>query len=417
MSRLLIVALLAELGYAVMNISTMPVYLHLERGFGEGTIGVVFVAFLLSEAIFKSPMGRLADRIGPKKLMVIGPAVSVITATISLLIPKTGGQPLETIAFIVLRAFDGLGAAMLWPAAFTEVNECVGPDERQQAMSLMNLCYLVGVAIAFFFGGLANDLSRSHYAGIILAAILFLAVSLSVLQFVPDIRPQNVSAPEHSLGLPDLLESFRKIPGYLILSVVTFAGVGFPMTIIKLFPTDQFGFSEIQIGALVGPGAIAIGIASVPMSKLADRIGSARSVHLGLFLSTIGMAFIGSGAFLKEARQPWILAVGAIPAAIGFLLTIPAWLASVSEIDPSHRGTNLGAVMTAQGVGAIIGAPLGAYLYERLQPIGIANHFGAELGRYAPFVGCALCLAVGWGASLRILKPEAELANRPGASL
>src|SRR4051812_41281893 len=86
--HLLIVALLAEIGYAVLNISTMPVYLRATptpswisngRGFGESVIGLVLVAFLLSEAIFKSPMGHLADRIGPKKLMFIGPGISVVT--------------------------------------------------------------------------------------------------------------------------------------------------------------------------------------------------------------------------------------------------------------------------------------------------------------------------------------------------
>src|SRR4051794_5459628 len=84
--HLLIVALLAEIGYAVLNISTMPVYLRAAptnawisngRGFGESVIGLVLVAFLLSEAVFKSPMGHLADRIGPRKLMMFGPMLSI----------------------------------------------------------------------------------------------------------------------------------------------------------------------------------------------------------------------------------------------------------------------------------------------------------------------------------------------------
>src|SRR5688572_10217060 len=72
--KLLVIALLAEIGYAVLNISAMPVYLK-SRGFGESVIGVVVIAFLLTEAIFKSPMGHLADRIGHKRLMMIGPAI------------------------------------------------------------------------------------------------------------------------------------------------------------------------------------------------------------------------------------------------------------------------------------------------------------------------------------------------------
>ena len=50
-ARLLLIALLAEIGYAVLNISTMPVYLRGDRQFGESFIGYVLVAFLFCEAV------------------------------------------------------------------------------------------------------------------------------------------------------------------------------------------------------------------------------------------------------------------------------------------------------------------------------------------------------------------------------
>src|SRR4051794_31471575 len=84
--RLLIVALLAEIGYAVLNLSTMTIYLRDDRHFGEANVGWVLVAFLLIEAVFKSPMGHLADRFGPKLFMLLGPAMSVGTALLSLVV-------------------------------------------------------------------------------------------------------------------------------------------------------------------------------------------------------------------------------------------------------------------------------------------------------------------------------------------
>ena len=75
--RLLLVCFLAEVGYAELNLSTMPIYLQKDRHFGESVIGLIVVAFLLSEAVFKGPMGALADRVGPKRLMVAGPLISV----------------------------------------------------------------------------------------------------------------------------------------------------------------------------------------------------------------------------------------------------------------------------------------------------------------------------------------------------
>jgi len=56
--------------------------------------------------------------------------------------------------------------------------------------------------------------------------------------------------------------------------------------------------------------------------------------------------------------------------------------------------------MTAQGLGAIIGAPIGSYMYEKLQHAGLGHSFG----RYSPFLGCAICVTLGFILSVRILR-------------
>jgi len=399
--KLLFIALLAETGYAVMNLSTMQPYLRDDRHFGTGTIGLVIVAYLLSEALFKSPMGHISDRIGPKKLMLIGPSISVFTALISLIVPRTGGSFMEVLTFVGLRSLDGLGAAMIWPAAYTAVSNAVEDCERQEVMSFLNLCYMVGIAIAFGFGGAANDLTHTKWAGMILAAAMFLGVAISVWRFVPEIDPSEVKhdRPEET-GFSDFKQSLKQIPTYLLLSLVTFAGIGFPFAIFKFFLADQFQLSESMIGAFILPSALAMAGASVPMSKFGERIGRANAVHLGLLLSSGGMWLIALGAFFPPLRHDWICAIGGIPLAIGFLLTIPAWMASVSDINPQRRGANLGAVMTAQGLGAIIGAPIGSFMYEKLQHVGLGHSFG----RYSPFLGCAACITVGFILSLHILR-------------
>jgi DHA1 family multidrug resistance protein-like MFS transporter len=404
-ARLLLIALLAEIGYAVLNISTMPVYLVADRHFGVASLGYVLVAFLLCEAVFKSPMGHLADRFGPKKLMLAGPLISVTTSLLSLVIPSTGGKPVEILAFVCLRACDGLGAAMLWPAAFSAVGDAVQDGERQQAMSLLNLCYMLGIAFAFPFGGAINDITHTKWAGLVLAACLFASVGVSVWRFVPEIDPANIRKEEPGESeISAFLKSVRQIPSYLLLATVTFVGVGFPMAIFKPFPMDQFHFSETMVGLLICPGAIAMGIASVPISKFGERIGRSRAVHLGLAACSIGMWLIAAGAFVPPLRSAWIFAAGGIPVGIGFLLAIPAWMASVSDINPHCRGANLGAIMTAQGLGAIIGAPIGSTMYEKLQPVGVQMHLGHSFARYSPFVGCAICITLGLILSLRVLR-------------
>ncbi len=409
--RLLIIALLAEIAYGVMNLSTMPVYLEASdpnrqalipngRGFGASVIGLVLVAFLLSEAIFKGPMGHLADRIGPKRLMILGPSLSIGTSILSLFVPHGGGW-FEVLCFVLLRAIDGLGAAMLWPAAFSAMGDAVDDKERQQAMSLLNLCYMLGIALALPIGGIANDIAKVKWAGLILASVLFTIVTIGVWKLVRlEHQPQESEEPHGGFNVREFIESCRQIPTYLLIAVVTFAGIGFPMAIFKLFPIQEFGMSETKIGFLIFPGAIAMGLASVPMSKYGERIGRARAVHLGMGLCSMGLALIAMGAIVPWMRSPWMLALGGLPVGIGFLLAIPAWMASVADIDCKKRGANLGAVMTAQGLGAIIGAPIGSWMYDKLQHVG----WGESFGRYSPFVGCFVCVTLGWLLSLKILK-------------
>lgn len=397
--RLLLVALFAEVGYAVLNMSTMQLYLRDDRHFDAKVLGWVLVSFLLSEAIFKGPMGHLADRWGPRRLMSLGPAMSVLTCLLSFAVPHTGGLSIEVLAFMLLRALDGLGAAMLWPAAFAAIGGTVEDDERQQAMSLMNLCYMLGIALAFPIGGIVNDLAGNKWASLILAAGLLLAAGMTSWKFAPDGGAAPIDD-AHSASAKDLVATLRQIPAYMTLAIVTFMGIGFPMATFKLFAVDQFKFSETQFGALICPGAIAMAAASVPLSRYGERIGRAGAVHLGIGLCSVGMWMIGAGAFVPVLRTPLVLALAGIPVGIGFLLAIPAWMASVSDIDRKRRGVNLGAVMTAQGVGAIIGTPIGTACYGGLTSIGI------DFARYSPFLGCAVCVTSGWLISLRLLRPD-----------
>lgn len=419
MRRLLIIALLAEIGYAVLNLSTMPIYLQYVRGYQAGMIGIIIGAFLLSEAVFKGPMGGLADRFGRKRLIVIGPAISVVTSILTMLIPIHSG-PWETIALIGLRVLDGIGASMLWPAAFALAGESVGENQKQEAMSMLNLCYLVGIALALPIGGIVNDTIGPYLlnftgvssASLYLAAFLFLACSLTSLAVLPsgkelraNYRTKKEIKKDSGEDLANFLESSKKIPSYLLLGAITFMGIGFPLTIVKSFALHEFGLSETRFGLIALPAAIAMAVLSVPVGRLGEKIGRSRAVHLGIFLCAVGMCLIASGAVVPIMRSSLIFALGGIPVGLGFLLTIPAWYASVSEIDKERTASNIGAVMTAQGLGAIVGSLIGSQLYERLAGVTSIGgiYFGESFARYSPFVGCAVCVTVGWLISLRVL--------------
>jgi DHA1 family multidrug resistance protein-like MFS transporter len=417
---LLVVALLAELAYAVLNISAMPVYLKTDRGFPEGVIGLIVATFLLSEAVFKGPMGSLADRFGRKRLMVLGPLLTVFTSIGSLYVPRDIGDA-ESVVFFILRAIDGVGVAMLWPAAFALIGESVEVHRKQEAMSLLNMCYLGGVALALLVGGITDDIfgnitratTGQHAPSLYLAGGLCILVSVFGYLTLPSGRIMRENARKAKLegrrSTSEFVQMFKtaaNIPGYLILGALTFMGVGFPLAIFKLFAIDEFEMSGTKFGSMMLPVLIAMAVLSPVMSRHGEKIGRHRAVHLGLFLCATGMTIIALGAFLPGMRSLWVLAMGGIPVGLGFLITIPAWYSSVSEIDEERRASNIGAVMTAQGLGAIVGSMLGSQAYERLD--GTSRFIGitvdASFAHYSPFLGCAVCVVLGWLLSLLLLR-------------
>ncbi|MCA1596544.1 MAG: MFS transporter [Chloroflexi bacterium] len=135
-----LVALLAELGAAMLNVATIPLHLDVDLNAAWAT-GWVIASFLLVEALFKPPFGALSDRIGRKLLMIVGPIFSGLCCYVMY----HATQPWQ---FIVMQGFNGLGYAAFWPSCYATIADRVRRKDMNTAMSVFNLAYLVGVAFA-----------------------------------------------------------------------------------------------------------------------------------------------------------------------------------------------------------------------------------------------------------------------------
>lgn len=390
MMTLVIMAGLAELGYATLNISQVPVYLRDQLSYSESEVTAIGAIFLLAEGILRAPMGLLSDRFGRKRLMMLAPMLTLVTSLLSLVIHDKYG-------FMLLRALDGLGAAMLWPTAFAAVADSVDKKNRAQAMSFLNLTYMVGVASGPFVGGAANDFFNDQQAAYYVISALFLTTTLVVYRWFPADRPEQHAHDEDDPGnLSKIWSAIKLAPGFMLLSLTVFLGIGLVMLLIKLFAMDEYGFSESKFGALLLVPAVMMGLASVPLGRLADRMGRPTAIHMGLLASGLCLWIIASQHHLA------VMAIAGGITAIGFLLAFPAWMAEVSEVDPSRRGAILGAVTMAQGIGSGIGAMVSGYLYQHVS----IDFFGvAEFAsRRTPFFGCALMITLSALISFWVVK-------------
>ena len=155
-----LIAACAELGISILNNSALPVYFKQGLKIPTGTYGLLMIPFFISEVLFKSPLGVLADRFGRKPLMLGGALITVFTPLIFI---TTHYNPLAVTAVITLlvfgflRALDGLGQAALWPSLYAYVGDVVVEKKRGAAMGALNVVYMIGIALSFLIGGFVDD--------------------------------------------------------------------------------------------------------------------------------------------------------------------------------------------------------------------------------------------------------------------
>lgn len=374
--------LFAELGYAILNLSALPMYVKfsLDRG---AEWGLIFSTFLLTEAISRPPAGALGDRIGRKPLMIAGPLITACSAYLTIILHG----PYVIFGLIGLRAIDGIGSGALWTSAFAAVGDVVGEKNRSAAMSILNVTYMGGLALGFVMGGAANDLFGTYTASFYLVSILLILSAFVMIVFLPrNLGKGHHTEPLHgeALELPaledttefkftHLLRSFREVPDMVVLALVTFLGMGMLTPIVKLYAVEHLGMTEIQFGILVAPVAGAMGIFAVPMGRLGDKFGKCTAVAYGILFSAVAMWVVAL------SRSVIILAAAAVVIGLGFTVAFPAWNALVVTVTPrERRGEVLGAVGLAQGLAAIVGASIGAFVYSSdvlsFPRLGIVNY-------------------------------------------
>jgi MFS transporter, ACS family, glucarate transporter len=91
-------------------------------------LGWVFSAFLIGYALFQTPGGRLADRIGPRRVLAAGVIWWGIFTALTAAVPQTIAGAL--VLFISIRFLLGAGEAVVYPASNQFVARWIPENER-----------------------------------------------------------------------------------------------------------------------------------------------------------------------------------------------------------------------------------------------------------------------------------------------
>ena len=158
----------------------------LMRAFNAGIDTVVWVtsAYLLAFAVPMLITGRLGDRIGPKRVYMIGLVIFTLSSAWCGL---TGTFGLGIAWLIAARVVQGLGASMMSPQTMTVIARIFPPQRRGGAMALWGSTAGVAGLVGPILGGILIDAAGWEWIFLINVPIGILTVIL-VARLVPKLQ-------------------------------------------------------------------------------------------------------------------------------------------------------------------------------------------------------------------------------------
>jgi EmrB/QacA subfamily drug resistance transporter len=368
--------------------------------FSDGNLSWVVNAYVLTFGGFLLLGGRLADLLGRRRVFMGG---LILFALASL----AGGFANSEPALIAARAVQGLGAAILSPAALSIVTTTFRDGaERNKALGVWGAVAGAGGAAGVLLGGVlteylgwewvlwvnvpigiaaaalapslvAESRSESTTRAFDFAGAVSVTAALSMLVYGLVEAPDAGWGSGQTIGLlagsAALLAAFvaierrsaaplvpfsifrlRTLTGANVVAILTGASLFSMFFFISLYMQQVLGYSAIKAGLSYLPLAVTIIIAAGVASQLVTRIGFKPVLATGMFLVAGGLLWFGQvspdGAYVSDILGPSLLAA----AGLGFAF-VPQTIAAMSGVAEHEAGLASGLINTSQQIGGAIG--------------------------------------------------------------
>ncbi len=341
--------------------------------------GAIFAAFGVA-SFFTSPlMGNVADRVGPKPVIVWGFAV----ATLSFLLM---GFTSSLHLLVLIRFVSGIFGAGAPAATSAIVSNSFPPQKMGQAFGLYQTSMTVASGVGPLVGGIVADSVGLRESFFVSAGFMLIGF-LTALLFVPNVRyPYHGRRPNPIRELRQIATS-RTLFAVWLATLMLQVSMFFVMPVFPLF-LQQMGVEQVAatMGVLMALNALASTLATPASGMLADRRG-----HRAVLLGSLGTSSVLAGATAAVTTLGQLVALriasGVLGAGIG-----PTTMTLAAGASLGHqRGGAFGVLGTARTLGVILGPLIGGFIVQ------MAGIRGAFLG-----TGLLIALAaVGVGLMIR----------------
>lgn len=320
-------------------------------------VAFAFLAFAGCETLFKYPMGALADKYGPRRFVLLALAICSVTPILMWLFGSHfRGQ---WWPFIPLRAVDGFAAAALWPAMSALMSRAVPREAKAAAMSVFNAAYCLGLAVGPMTGLYLGHLFHTNLLVFPFCAALMAIGLVLALRFVPRTE-RGVMHGENLDEERALLKGRPMLVRMMALYALSQVGVGILAPTIPIYIDSQFGLKQADLPRLIALPALLVVLVAVPLGRVPDSLGRARSVWISYLLAAGGMLSIALSSLSPPTRDLSSLPVALFGLGMGamvisYILGTPAWLGLTSlQVDDKKQAQALSLMQTAQGFGVVV---------------------------------------------------------------
>ncbi|MFD5946402.1 MFS transporter [Streptomyces collinus] len=409
--------------------------------------------------------GALGDRLGRRKVFVVGVVWFAVASLLCGIAPNAG-------VLIAARALQGVGGALLTPGSLALIQASFHPDDRGRAVGLWSGFGGIGAAVGPFVGGWLVDGPGWRWVFLLNVPVALVCVPVA-LRHVPESGggtagfSEAESGGQRAHGRFDVLGA---VLGALALALMTYAlieaggggavvavsavaglaaAVAFvvverrrpdPMMPPDIFASRQFtavnlvtlcvyaalgGFfflAALQLQVVVGYSALAAGTALLPTTvlmlllsarsgELADRIGPRIPLTVGPLLCAAGMLLmlrVGPGASYAADVLPALLVLGLGMVTLVAPLTATV-LGSVSVVRAGLASGINNAAARAAGLMAVAALPLLTGMGEEAyrEPAAFDTAFDKAMG------WCAGALVVGALIAATVVRRPPPDCKRP----
>jgi EmrB/QacA subfamily drug resistance transporter len=416
----------------------------------------VITGYSVLFAALLAPGGRLADVLGRRRVFVFGASAFTIASLASALAPSLA-------VLVVARFVQGAAAALTLPSGLGIVLAESPPDRRAAAIGVWGASTAVAAIIGPTVGGLLVDAAGWRAIFLINVPIGALIV-LGTLRLVPPSPPAHGRLPDavgtalvatgvgllvlgvtqgEEWGWSDpatvgsavfgvvalilavlrsrrhpapavetLLWRSRKFATANAASVMFGAAMYAWMLLCALWLIAVWGYSEIEAGLAMSPGAVTGAVAAGAIGRRIERSWQRASIFLGGLV----WAMVGLWLVLRLGPDPnfvgiWLpagLVGGAAMGAIGVGIAT----AGVTAVEPTRYAAATGLNMTARQVGGALGVATLAVVLQGAAPGDIDPYL-------AVFAFCSFVAAAAGLLGLRVrdrAQPLATAASRRRSS-